>query len=88
MNAGIYYDSAEKRQQMVDEEHRFVNDRVQKIIDLKRTVCDAPGKHFVVINQKGIDPESLQLFANEGIMALRRAKRRNMGMLRIFCCMI
>jgi len=32
----------------------------------------------VVINQKGIDPLSLDLFAKEGILALRRAKRRNM----------
>jgi len=35
-------------------------------------------KHFVVINQKGIDPLSLDAFAKEGILALRRAKRRNM----------
>lgn len=35
-------------------------------------------KSFVVVNQKGIDPFSLDLLAREGIMALRRAKRRNM----------
>ena len=33
---------------------------------------------FVVINQKGIDPISLDLLAKEGILGLRRAKRRNM----------
>lgn len=32
----------------------------------------------MVINQKGIDPGSLDLLAKEGILALRRAKRRNM----------
>jgi len=36
------------------------------------------GEGFVVINQKGIDPGSLDLLAKEGILALRRAKRRNM----------
>ncbi len=35
-------------------------------------------KGFVVINQKGIDPVSLDKLAREGIAALRRAKRRNM----------
>ena len=35
-------------------------------------------KGFVVINQKGIDPMSLDMMAKEGIVALRRAKRRNM----------
>jgi T-complex protein 1 subunit zeta len=35
-------------------------------------------KNFVVINQKGIDPLSLDILAKNGIFALRRAKRRNM----------
>ena len=55
---------------------------------MKKLVCDqkldAQGnpvgetKNFVVINQKGIDPLSLDMLAKQGIMALRRAKRRNM----------
>jgi T-complex protein 1 subunit zeta len=57
---------------------------VKKIIELKNLVCDQSvdskdkKKTFVVINQKGIDPLSLDLFAKNGILALRRAKRRNM----------
>jgi len=35
-------------------------------------------KNFVLINQKGIDPLSLDILAKNGIFALRRAKRRNM----------
>jgi T-complex protein 1 subunit zeta len=35
-------------------------------------------KSFVIINQKGIDPLSLDVLAKQGILALRRAKRRNM----------
>jgi len=39
----------------------------------------------VVINQKGIDPMSLDMLAKEGILALRRAKRRNMERLTLAC---
>jgi len=42
-------------------------------------------KNFVIINQKGIDPMSLDMFAKEGILALRRAKRRNMERLTLAC---
>jgi len=46
---------------------------------LKKKVCtEENGKSFVVINQKGIDPPCLEILAREGIIALRRAKRRNM----------
>ena len=50
-----------------------------KVIEFKRKVCgDDKSKGFVILNQKGIDPLSLDALAREGIMALRRAKRRNM----------
>lgn len=62
-----------------------------KIIEFKKQVCDSQldnvgnviggeknRKTFVIINQKGIDPLSLDMLAKQGIMALRRAKRRNM----------
>lgn len=38
-----------------------------------------------MINQKGIDPPSLDALAKEGIVALRRAKRRNMERLTLAC---
>jgi T-complex protein 1 subunit zeta len=34
---------------------------------------------------QGIDPPSLDLLAKEGILALRRAKRRNMERLQLAC---
>jgi chaperonin GroEL (HSP60 family) len=43
------------------------------------------GEGFVLVNQKGIDPLSLDMLAREGIMALRRAKRRNMERLTLAC---
>jgi T-complex protein 1 subunit zeta len=42
-------------------------------------------KSFVIINQKGVDPLSLDIFAKEGILCLRRAKRRNMERLTLAC---
>ena len=61
-------------------ERKFIDDRVQKIVELKRKVCSSAdkSKSFVIINQKGIDPMSLDVLAKDGILALRRAKRRNM----------
>lgn len=46
-----------------------------QVIEFKRSVCKE-GESFVIINQKGIDPLSLDMFAKEGIFALRRAKVR------------
>jgi len=49
-------------------------------------VCGSdPNKGFVVINQKGIDPISLDMLAKEGIIGLRRAKKRNMERLQAAC---
>jgi len=84
VNSGFFYSSAEQREKLVESERRFVDVKVQKIVDLKNLVCDQAidskekRKSFVVINQKGIDPLSLDILAKNGIFALRRAKRRNM----------
>ncbi|XP_067935096.1 T-complex protein 1 subunit zeta-like [Watersipora subatra] len=89
VNSGFYYKSAAEREKLVQAERAFTDSKVQKIIDLKRQVCDAAGdgkkKGFVVINMKGIDPLSLDMLAREGIVALRRAKRRNMERLALAC---
>jgi T-complex protein 1 subunit zeta len=87
VNAGFFYKNAEERDRLVASERTFIDDRVQKIVELKRKVCsgDDKNKTFVVINQKGIDPLSLDILAKEGILALRRAKRRNMERLTLAC---
>jgi len=85
INAQIMYKNAEEREKMVEAERKFVDDRVRAIIELKRKVCDTKDKNFVVINQKGVDPMSLDMLAKEGIIALRRAKRRNMERLTLAC---
>jgi len=86
VNSGFFYKSAEEREKLVTAERKFIEDRVAKIIELKKSVCTKEnGKSFVVINQKGIDPFSLDALAKEGILGLRRAKRRNMERLALAC---
>jgi len=85
INAGFFYSNAEQREKMVAAERRQVDERVKRIIELKSKVCVGGDKNFVVINQKGIDPPSLDLLARAGIIALRRAKRRNMERLVLAC---
>jgi len=84
VNAGFYYNSAEQREKMVAAERKWVDDRTKLILDLKSKVCK-PGESFVIINQKGIDPLALDMLAREGILALRRAKRRNMERVVLAC---
>lgn len=84
----MVYSTAEQRKKLVEAERKFTDDKVRKIIEFKRLVCDGPDakhKNFVVINQKGIDPISLEALQKDGIVALRRAKRRNMERLTLAC---
>jgi T-complex protein 1 subunit zeta len=86
VNSGFFYSSAEQREKLVESERRFVDEKLRKIVELKKQVCgDDPSKGFVIINQKGIDPLSLDVLAKNGILALRRAKRRNMERLQLIC---
>lgn len=78
VNSGFFYSNAEQREKLVASERQFTDDTVRKIIALKRKVCDGTNKGFVILNQKGIDPMSLDMLAKENIIGLRRVKRRNM----------
>ncbi|GEQ71554.1 hypothetical protein JCM33374_g5239 [Metschnikowia sp. JCM 33374] len=73
-----------QREKLVASERKFVDEKLRKIIDLKNEVCGLNGDAgFVIINQKGIDPMSLDVLAKHNILALRRAKRRNMERLQL-----
>ncbi|XP_036922438.1 T-complex protein 1 subunit zeta-2 isoform X3 [Sturnira hondurensis] len=85
VSSGFFYKTAEEKENLVRAERKFIDDKVQKIIDLKGKVCTQSNRGFVVINQKGIDPFSLDTLAQHGIVALRRAKRRNMERLSLAC---
>jgi T-complex protein 1 subunit zeta len=86
VNSGFFYSSASQREKLVESERRFVDEKLRKIVELKKEVCgNDPKKGFVIINQKGIDPLSLDVLVKNGIFALRRAKRRNMERLQLVC---
>jgi T-complex protein 1 subunit zeta len=87
LNSVFVYDNADKKAALSRSERHLVNQRVQRIIDLKVKLCGSgkTDKGFVIINQKGIDPPSLEMLARENILALRRAKRRNMERLQRAC---
>ena len=47
----------------------FTDIKVKQVIELKKKVCTSEnGYNFVVFNQKGIDPGSLDMLAKEGII--------------------
>lgn len=52
VNSGFFYKSAEEREKLVLAEREFIENRVKKIIELKKKLCDGTDKSFVVINQK------------------------------------
>jgi T-complex protein 1 subunit zeta len=86
LTTGFHYNDPNEKAKMAAAERRITDERVEKIIALKKQVCTKENKKtFVVINQKGIDPIALEQLAKENILALRRAKRRNMERLVLSC---
>ncbi|ORZ02378.1 T-complex protein 1 zeta subunit [Syncephalastrum racemosum] len=87
INSGFFYSTPEQREKLVESERKHVDDKIRKIVEFKNTVCSGENanKGFVIINQKGIDPLSLDVLAKHNIFALRRAKRRNMERLQLAC---
>lgn len=77
VHSGFFWSNADQREKLIASERQFTDDKVMQIIELKRKVCEGNNKNFVVINQKGIDPPSLELLARDGIIGIRRAKKRN-----------
>jgi T-complex protein 1 subunit zeta len=77
VHSGFFWSNAEQREKLIASERAFTDDKVLKIIEFKRKVCEGTNKTFVIVNQKGIDPPSLELLARENIIGIRRAKRRN-----------
>jgi len=86
VTAGFYYKNAEERERMVAAERKFVDDKVRQLVAFSKEVCTPEnGATLVVVNMKGIDPISLDMLQKAGILALRRAKRRNMERLTLAC---
>ncbi len=86
VHSGFFYSTAEQREKQIQSERKYTDDKVKKIIAFKEKVCAGKeGKGFILINQKGIDPLSLDMLQQAGIVGIRRAKRRNMERLTLAC---
>jgi len=85
INSVFFYKSADERAKLAAAERKFTDDKVNKIIEFKKKMCEGEHKSFIVINQKGIDPVSLDALQKNGIVGIRRAKRRNMERLSRAC---
>jgi len=87
VHSSFMYSNADQRERMVAAERAVTDERVDAVIALKKKVCvgEKADAGFVVISQKGIDPPALDALAREGIVGLRRAKRRNMERLVLAC---
>merc|ERR1719450_1016482 len=61
VHSGFFWSNAEQREKLIASERQFTDDKVMKIVELKKKVCtEENGRSFIVINQKGIDPPSLE----------------------------
>ena len=50
VNSGFFWSSPEQRQKLIESERQFTDDRVHKIVELKKRLCDGTDKNFIVIN--------------------------------------
>jgi len=85
VNSSFVYTTPEQREKLIQSERAFTDEQCRKVIELKRRVCEGTDKNFVILNQKGVDPLSLDMLAKENIIALRRVKKRNMERLILAC---
>jgi len=75
VHSGFFWSSAEQREKLIASERQFTDDKVMKIVELKRKLCEGTNKNFIVVNQKGIDPPSLEILARDGIVVSEDARR-------------
>ncbi|KAG0439419.1 T-complex protein 1 subunit zeta [Dictyocoela muelleri] len=77
INAEFQYSSAAQRDILAENERNFIIERAKKIVGFAKEIQNT-GKSFMLITECGIDPFSLEILSNAGILGLRRAKRRNL----------
>jgi len=77
VHSGFFWSNAEQREKLIASERAFTDEKVHQIVEFKNKLCAGTNKNFIIINQKGIDPPSLEILARAGIVGIRRAKKRN-----------
>lgn len=84
VNAEFCYSSAAQRDALAESEREFILEKARAIasfaLELKKE-----GKSMILVDEKGIDPFSLEVLSEAGVLALRRAKRRNLERLINMC---
>ncbi|KAI5186792.1 T-complex protein 1 subunit zeta [Nematocida homosporus] len=77
----FYYKNTREKMAMEVEERKGLMLRIQKVIETMQSLAmenQSQNPQFMLITQKGIDQYALEVFAKYNVLALRRAKKRNM----------
>lgn len=85
-NAQFYYRTTEEKLKMEEGERRIIMQRIQRVLEVIHKVAlqnEQQKPQFMIVTQKGIDQYALEIFAKYNILALRRAKRKNMERLQL-----
>ncbi|KAL6121632.1 cct6 [Nucleospora cyclopteri] len=84
VSAEFAYNSIQQREKLAEAEKEFIGERARKIAQLAAELRKE-NKSLLVISEKGIDLFSLDVLSKAGVLALRRAKRRNLERLIKMC---
>ncbi|KAI5148794.1 T-complex protein 1 subunit zeta [Enteropsectra breve] len=84
INAEFCYSSPEQREALAETEREFIANKARAIADFARELRKE-NKTLLMVNEKGIDPFSLEILNEAGVLGLRRAKRRNLERLFNMC---
>lgn len=84
INAEFFYSSAEQRDMLCKAEREFILKKAREIANFAEELRKE-GKSLLVVSEKGIDQFSLEVLSKANILALRRAKRRNLERLVNMC---
>lgn len=84
INAEFCYSSASQRDALAESEREFILEKARVIAAFAEEL-KKENKTLILVNEKGIDLYSLEVLAEAGVLALRRAKRRNLERLVSMC---
>lgn len=85
VNAQFTYSSSKQKEELVKTEREFILKKAEMIGKFSEKLKKETGKNLILISEKGIDPFSLDILSKYNILALRRAKRRNLERLLYMC---
>ncbi|ELQ75459.1 Chaperonin complex component, TCP-1 zeta subunit (CCT6) [Trachipleistophora hominis] len=82
INTSLHFKSAAERESFVAGERAILNRKIDRILELKSAV-ESAGKKLVLMTERGIDLPALDRL--QGMLCLRRVKRRNLERLLRLC---